>query len=73
MLALCGQSGSGKSTIAALIERFYDPNSGRVLLDGHDIRELDPQWLRGKMIGYINQEPVLFGVTVRENVAYALA
>lgn len=54
-LALCGQSGGGKSTIAAMIERFYDPVEGKVTLDGHDIRTLDPSWLRGQLIGYINQ------------------
>ena len=58
--ALCGPSGGGKSTIAALLERFYDPLSGEVTLDGHSFKDLDLQWLRGDTIGYINQEPVLF-------------
>ncbi|KAF0299443.1 ATP-binding cassette sub-family B member 8, mitochondrial [Amphibalanus amphitrite] len=70
MLALVGYSGGGKSTCAALLERFYDPVSGQVLLDGHDLRSLDPHWLRGRVIGYINQEPVLFATSIRENIRY---
>lgn len=70
MVALCGESGSGKSTAAALIERFYDPQSGSVLLDGKDIKTLDPTWLR-KNIGFINQEPVLFACSILENIRYA--
>ncbi|EDQ84738.1 uncharacterized protein MONBRDRAFT_29884 [Monosiga brevicollis MX1] len=68
--ALCGPSGAGKSTIANLVERFYDPTEGAVMLDGHDIRTLDPQWLRSKVIGYVNQEPVLFATSVLENIRY---
>lgn len=45
----------GKSTVAALLERFYDPTSGVIMLDGLDIRTLDPSWLRGQVIGFINQ------------------
>ena len=45
----------GKSTVASLLERFYDVQSGSISLDGHDIRSLDPAWLRGKVIGFINQ------------------
>lgn len=45
----------GKSTVAALLERFYDPASGVIMLDGLDIKTLDPSWLRGKVIGFINQ------------------
>ncbi|XP_018431275.1 PREDICTED: ATP-binding cassette sub-family B member 8, mitochondrial-like [Nanorana parkeri] len=63
-------SGSGKSTIAALLERFYDPVRGAVELDGVDIRSLDPSWLRGEVIGFINQEPVLFGTSVLENIRF---
>ncbi|KJE97609.1 ATP-binding cassette sub-family B member 8 [Capsaspora owczarzaki ATCC 30864] len=70
VLALCGASGGGKSTIAALLERFYDPVLGQVLLDGFDIRTLDPSWLRGELIGYINQEPVLFAGSIRDNIRY---
>ncbi|KAE8594953.1 hypothetical protein XENTR_v10015396 [Xenopus tropicalis] len=68
-VALVGQSGGGKSTVAALLERFYDPTEGAVQLDGVDIRILDPSWLRGEVIGFINQEPVLFGTTIIEKYA----
>lgn len=68
--AICGLSGAGKSTIAALLERFYDPDIGGVYLDGRDLRTLDPQWVRGSVIGYINQEPVLFATSVIENIRY---
>ncbi|KAG7455296.1 hypothetical protein MATL_G00254930 [Megalops atlanticus] len=67
-VAIVGESGGGKSTVAALLERFYDPTNGVVMLDGLDIRTLDPSWLRGKVIGFINQEPVLFGTSVMENI-----
>ncbi|KAJ7207327.1 ste6-like protein [Mycena haematopus] len=69
--ALVGASGSGKSTIIALIERFYDPDAGIVRLDGTDVRELNLKYLRSH-IGLVAQEPVLFSSTVRDNVAYGL-
>ena len=68
-VALCGPSGSGKSTIIKLIERFYDPQSGVVLLDGADIRALNVRWLRAQL-GLVGQEPVLFQGTVAQNIAY---
>ncbi|CAL1535983.1 unnamed protein product [Lymnaea stagnalis] len=70
IVALVGLSGGGKSTIAALLERFYDVTSGTITIDGTDIKELDPAWLRGQAIGFINQEPVLFATTVMENIRY---
>lgn len=69
--ALVGASGSGKSTIVALVERFYDPLAGRVTLDGVDLRELNVKWLRGQ-IGLVSQEPVLFATTIKGNVAHGL-
>lgn len=69
-VAIVGESGGGKSTVAALLERFYDPASGVIMLDGLDIKTLDPSWLRGKVIGFINQEPVLFGTSVMENIRF---
>ncbi|XP_020571569.1 ABC transporter B family member 1 [Phalaenopsis equestris] len=66
-LALVGSSGSGKSTVVSLIERFYDPNSGQVLLDGNDIKELKLRWLRHQ-IGLVSQEPALFATSIRENL-----
>lgn len=69
--ALVGASGSGKSTIISLIERFYDPLSGSVKLDGVDIRDLNVRWLRSQ-IGLVSQEPTLFATTIRGNVAHGL-
>ncbi|CAN6461005.1 unnamed protein product [Victoria cruziana] len=69
VVALVGGSGSGKSTIISLIERFYEPTSGRILLDGQDIRHLDLKWLR-QQIGLVNQEPALFATSIRENILY---
>ncbi|EPS59348.1 p-glycoprotein, partial [Genlisea aurea] len=66
-VALVGSSGSGKSTVISLIERFYDPTSGEVLLDGHDVRTLKLTWLRHR-IGLVSQEPALFAATIRENI-----
>ncbi|MCO5550177.1 hypothetical protein L7F22_003659 [Adiantum nelumboides] len=68
-VAIVGSSGSGKSTVVSLIERFYDPTSGEVLLDGVDIRSLQLKWLRGQ-IGLVNQEPALFGTTIIQNILY---
>ncbi|PHT97665.1 ABC transporter B family member 18 [Capsicum chinense] len=67
--ALVGQSGSGKSTIIALIERFYDPLSGVVKIDGRDIRSYHLRFLR-KHIALVSQEPTLFAGTIRKNIAY---
>ncbi|CAG4953003.1 unnamed protein product [Colias eurytheme] len=70
-VALVGRSGCGKSTIASLILRLYDPEQGRILLDGVDIRKLDPVWLRSH-IGFVSQEPVLFTGSIKENILYGL-
>jgi subfamily B ATP-binding cassette protein MsbA len=72
VVALVGSSGAGKTTIASLIPRFWDVSSGRILVDGHDVRTLALDDLRGA-IGLVPQEPALFSGTVRENIAYALA
>jgi ABC-type multidrug transport system fused ATPase/permease subunit len=69
-VALVGITGAGKTTIVKLLPRFYDPDEGRVLIDGHDIREVTLASLRHQ-IGYVPQEPLLFSGTVRENVAFA--
>jgi ABC-type multidrug transport system fused ATPase/permease subunit len=68
VVALVGPSGSGKSTIMNLLLRFYDPASGKVLLDGVDVKTLNVRWLRSQ-IGYVGQEPVLFQGSVASNIA----
>ncbi|XP_038973821.1 ABC transporter B family member 13 [Phoenix dactylifera] len=68
-IAIVGQSGSGKSTIISIIERFYEPTSGKVLLDGHDIKNLQLKWLRNQM-GLVSQEPALFSTSIAENIIY---
>ncbi|KAK4406878.1 ABC transporter B family member 11 [Sesamum angolense] len=67
--ALVGQSGSGKSTVISLIERFYDPQSGEVLIDGINLKEFQLKWIRSK-IGLVSQEPVLFMGSIKDNIAY---
>jgi len=69
MVALVGQSGSGKSTTVDLLLRFYDVDSGRITIDGVDIREYDFKQLR-RMIGVVSQEVILFNDTIKENIAY---
>ncbi|MCA9514755.1 MAG: ATP-binding cassette domain-containing protein [Myxococcales bacterium] len=68
-VALVGRSGAGKSTIAALTLRFWDPAAGAVRVDGHDLRALEIESLRGA-IATVAQDPVLFSGSVRENIAY---
>ena len=68
-LAVVGSSGSGKSILVSLIERFYSPLVGIVTLDGQDIAGLDLEWLRSQ-IGYVQQEPVLFDTSIAENIRY---
>jgi ATP-binding cassette, subfamily B, bacterial MsbA len=70
VVALVGPSGAGKTTLASLLPRFWDVASGRITIDGVDVRELSFADLRGA-IGVVPQEPALFSGTVRENVAYA--
>ncbi|XP_042513446.1 ABC transporter B family member 4-like [Macadamia integrifolia] len=67
--ALVGQSGSGKSTVISLIERFYDPKAGEVLIDNINLKEFQLSWIRTK-IGLVSQEPVLFASSIRDNIAY---
>jgi len=72
IVALVGPSGSGKSTLVDLIPRFHEPSSGRILLDGVDLRDIRMGSLRSIM-GIVSQETVLFNDTVRNNIAYARA
>jgi subfamily B ATP-binding cassette protein MsbA len=71
IIALVGPSGGGKSTLADLIPRFYDPTEGKILLDGHNIREVTIESLRAKM-GIVTQETFLFNTNIAENIAYGL-
>lgn len=72
MVALVGPSGAGKSTVASLLARLYDPDLGTILLDGADLKTLDPVWLRQK-ISAVSQEPILFSTTVAANIRYGRA
>ncbi|KAJ8543070.1 hypothetical protein K7X08_005593 [Anisodus acutangulus] len=68
-VGIVGGSGSGKSTIVCLLERFYDSVKGDIFLDGHKIKRLKLQWLRSQM-GLVNQEPVLFSTYIKENILF---
>jgi ATP-binding cassette subfamily B (MDR/TAP) protein 1 len=70
-VALVGASGSGKSTIVGLLERWYEPEIGTIELDGVLLSEIDPQWLH-RHLGIVSQEPTLFATTIRKNISYAV-
>ena len=69
IVALVGPSGGGKSTIAGLLSRFYDPTEGVIALDDLDLRTLNPDWLR-RRVGVVAQEPILFATSIAENISY---
>ncbi|KAI5352185.1 hypothetical protein L3X38_005076 [Prunus dulcis] len=69
MVGLVGGSGSGKSTIISLLERFYDPVKGDILLDGYKLNKFQLQWLRSQM-GLVNQEPILFATSIKDNILF---
>ncbi len=69
MVAIVGPSGAGKTTLFQLLQRFYDPSAGRILLDGVDIRTADPAELR-RRIRNVPQDPVIFGVSIADNIRY---
>lgn len=71
LFQIVGRSGSGKTSIAYLLLRLYDPQTGSITLDGRDLKTLNPTWLRSH-IGAVNQEPVLFSGTIRENILYGV-
>jgi ABC-type multidrug transport system fused ATPase/permease subunit len=70
-VAIVGPSGSGKSTIVHLLEKWYEAEAGEILLDGVDIKEIDPMWLH-RYVGIVQQEPTLFGTTIKRNITYAI-
>ena len=67
-VAIVGRSGAGKTTLVKLVPRLFDPSEGRVTLDGMDVRDLDPHWLR-RQVGMVMQDPFLFSGTIAENIA----
>jgi len=69
-VALVGQTGSGKSTIASLLTRLYEPTEGNIYLDGKPIHKYCPKWLREKVISVVSQEPKLFATSIKENIRY---
>ncbi|XP_011160344.1 mitochondrial potassium channel ATP-binding subunit [Solenopsis invicta] len=69
-VAIVGTSGNGKSTVAVLLERFYDVDEGSITIDDRDIKSLNSSYLRGNVLGYINQEPTLFATSILENIRY---
>ena len=69
-VAFVGPTGAGKSTLAKLVTRFYDPTAGRVLIDGYDLRGVTMHSLRSQL-GVVPQEPFLFAGTIRDNIAFA--
>lgn len=70
VIGIVGSSGSGKSTLAKLVQRLYIPERGRVLVDGIDVTQVDPAWLR-RQIGVVLQDSVLFNCSIRDNIAFA--
>jgi ATP-binding cassette subfamily B protein len=69
IVALVGRTGAGKTTLASLLLRFYDPTDGALLLDGHDLRDLKLAWLR-QQVSVVLQDPIIFSTTIGENIAY---
>ncbi|WGR69669.1 MULTISPECIES: type I secretion system permease/ATPase [unclassified Bradyrhizobium] len=70
VIGIVGSSGSGKSTLAKLVQRLYVPERGRVLVDGIDVAQVDPAWLR-RQIGVVLQDSILFNCSIRDNIAFA--
>lgn len=68
-IGLVGSSGSGKSTVISLLERFYDPVNGEILLDGCPLTRLQLKWLRS-IFGLVSQEPILFAASIKENILF---
>ena len=71
-MALVGHSGSGKSSIISLIERFYDPAHGRILYNDNDLQDIDTKWLHQERLAIVQQEPCLFTTTIIDNILYGV-
>ncbi len=71
-IALVGRTGAGKSTLANLLVRFYDPSAGAVLLDGRNVRDLDVEWIR-QQVAVVLQDPIILSTTIAENIAFGRA
>jgi ABC-type multidrug transport system fused ATPase/permease subunit len=71
VIAISGMTGAGKTTMASLVLRFYDPTSGAILLDGRDLRDLKLEWVR-QQVSVVLQEPILFSTTIAENIGFGL-
>ncbi len=69
VVAIVGRTGAGKTSLASLLLRFYDPNNGSILLDDHDLRDLPVAWLR-QQVGVVLQDPILFSTTIAENIGF---
>ena len=72
IIAIVGHSGCGKSSIIALMERFYDPTAGEMLFLGEDLMELDNKWYHQKQVALVQQEPILFSSTIKKNILYGI-
>lgn len=72
VLALVGSSGCGKSSVMKLVERFYDPDEGKLLYNGNDLKEVDNKWYHQTQVAIVQQEPALFSGTIEENIKYGV-
>lgn len=72
VIALVGSSGCGKSSIISLVERWYDPHSGSITYNGVDVKHLDNDWYHQGQISLVQQEPILFSCSIRENILYGV-
>lgn len=72
VIALVGGSGCGKSSIISLVERWYDPHSGSIAYNGVDVKKLDNDWYHQGQISLVQQEPILFSCSIRENILYGV-
>ena len=71
IVALVGKSGGGKSSIMSLIQHLYEQSRGKVLIDGHEVHQLSPEWL-SRNVSIVSQEPTLFGRSIKRNIMYGL-